>query len=137
MSPKRTAATTTLTPMTYDQIKALIDQGVADALAKIEANRTNRNGDDSHDSGIGSRRTERAAHECTYNDFLKFQPLNFKGTEGVVSLTQWFEKMEYWNSHVKTVVHDAAYGMSRKTLKNMMTDKYCPRGKIKKQEIEL
>ncbi|GJZ98198.1 hypothetical protein Tco_0670651 [Tanacetum coccineum] len=32
--------------------------------------------------------------ECTYPDFLKCQPLNFKGTEGVVGLTQWFEKME-------------------------------------------
>nr|GEZ12571.1 hypothetical protein [Tanacetum cinerariifolium] len=36
---------------------------VADALAKIKANRTNRNGDDSHDSGTGSRRIERAARE--------------------------------------------------------------------------
>ncbi|GJY68958.1 hypothetical protein Tco_0471940 [Tanacetum coccineum] len=34
------------------------------------------------------------ARECTYPDFLKCQPLNFKGTEGVVGLTQWFEKME-------------------------------------------
>ncbi|GJT85922.1 putative reverse transcriptase domain-containing protein [Tanacetum coccineum] len=34
------------------------------------------------------------ARECTYQDFLKCQPLNFKGTEGVVGLTRWFEKME-------------------------------------------
>ncbi|GJS87675.1 hypothetical protein Tco_0770311 [Tanacetum coccineum] len=94
MPPKRTSTTTT-TPMTDAQIKALIAQGVADAWVEIEANRTSRIGDDSHDSGTGSRRTERAARECTYSDFLKFQPLNFKGTEGVVSLTQWFEKMEF------------------------------------------
>ncbi|GJV27793.1 hypothetical protein Tco_1384241 [Tanacetum coccineum] len=56
---------------------ALIAQGVTDALAEIEENRTSRNGDDSHDFGAGSRRTERAARECTYSDFLKFQPLNF------------------------------------------------------------
>ncbi|GJT51655.1 hypothetical protein Tco_0977812 [Tanacetum coccineum] len=118
----------------------------------------------SHDSGTGSRRTERAAREFTYIDFLKCQPLNFKGTEGVISLTQWFEKMEsvfyisncidecqikfatyillgsaltWWNSHVNTVGHDAAYGMPWKTLKNMMTAKYCPRSEIKKLEIEL
>ncbi|GJW23770.1 hypothetical protein Tco_0034392 [Tanacetum coccineum] len=117
-----------------------------------------------HDSRTGSRRTERAARECTYSDFLKCQPLNFKGTKGGVSLTQWFEKMEsvfhisnctvacqikyatctllrnaptWWNSHVKSVGHDAAYEMPRKTLKKMMTDKYCPRGEIKKLEIEL
>ncbi|GKA27348.1 putative reverse transcriptase domain-containing protein [Tanacetum coccineum] len=136
---------------------------IATALAEYEANRGSGNSDDSHDSGSG-RRTERAAHKCTYNDFLKCQPLNFKGTEGVVGLTQWFEKMEYvfhiskctvacqikfatctlkgnaltwWNSHVKTISHEVAYGMTWKTLKKMMTDKYCPRGEIKKLEIEL
>ncbi|GJZ88598.1 putative reverse transcriptase domain-containing protein, partial [Tanacetum coccineum] len=31
---------------------------------------------------------------CYYADFMKCQPLNFKGTEGVVSLTWWIEKME-------------------------------------------
>ncbi|GJZ33032.1 putative reverse transcriptase domain-containing protein [Tanacetum coccineum] len=80
--------------MTDAAIKALIAQGVADALGEYEAHRSSGNGDDSHDSGSG-RRTERATRECTYNDFLKCQPLNFKGTEGVVGLTQWFKKMEY------------------------------------------
>ncbi|GKD68549.1 putative reverse transcriptase domain-containing protein, partial [Tanacetum coccineum] len=51
---KRTATITTTTPMTDAQIKALIAQGVVDALAKIKANRTSRNGDDSHDSGTGT-----------------------------------------------------------------------------------
>ncbi|GKC62078.1 reverse transcriptase domain-containing protein, partial [Tanacetum coccineum] len=45
--------------------------------------------------------------------------------------------LTWWNSHVKTVGHDAAYGMPWKTLKKMMTDKYCPRGEIKKLDIEL
>ncbi|GKA68720.1 hypothetical protein Tco_0768637 [Tanacetum coccineum] len=34
------------------------------------------------------------ARECTYQDFMKCQPLSFNGTEGVVGLTHWFEKME-------------------------------------------
>ncbi|GKE19242.1 hypothetical protein Tco_1426819, partial [Tanacetum coccineum] len=34
------------------------------------------------------------AREFTFQDFLKCQPLNFKGAEGVVGLTRWFEKME-------------------------------------------
>ncbi|GKE95746.1 hypothetical protein Tco_1580601 [Tanacetum coccineum] len=71
----------------------MIDQGVTAALAARDANRST-NGDDSHNSGTGVRRTERAARECTYTDFLKCQPLNFKGTEGVASLSQWFERME-------------------------------------------
>ncbi|GJR30914.1 hypothetical protein Tco_1107146 [Tanacetum coccineum] len=163
MPPKKIATTTTAL-MTNAAIKELIAQGVADALAEIEANRTSRNGNDSHDSGTGSRRIELAAHECTYSYFLKCQPFNFKGTEGVVSFTQWFKKMEsvfhiinctvacqikfdtctilgstltWWNSHVKAVGHDAAYRMPWKTLKKMMTAKYYPRGKIKKLEIKL
>ncbi|GJW79801.1 hypothetical protein Tco_0143776 [Tanacetum coccineum] len=69
----------------------MIDQGVIAALA---ARDVNRNGDDSHTLGTGGRRTECVARECTYQDFMKCKPLYFKGTEGVVELTQWFERME-------------------------------------------
>nr|GEU70203.1 reverse transcriptase domain-containing protein [Tanacetum cinerariifolium] len=69
-------------PMTDAAIKALISQGVASALAEYEANRGSGNGDDSHDSGSG-RRTERAAPECTYSDFLKCQTFNFKESDEV------------------------------------------------------
>ncbi|GJY86945.1 putative reverse transcriptase domain-containing protein [Tanacetum coccineum] len=62
--------------------------------ADLAARDENRNGDDSHTSGTGGRRTERVARECTYQDFMKCKPLYFKGTEGVVELTQWFERME-------------------------------------------
>nr|GEV30890.1 UBN2 domain-containing protein [Tanacetum cinerariifolium] len=89
MPPKKT----TTTPMTDAAIKVLIAQGVADALAEYEAHRSSGNGDDSHDSG-SDRRTERATHECTYSDFLKCQPLNFKGIEGVVGLTQCLKALD-------------------------------------------
>nr|GFC43708.1 hypothetical protein [Tanacetum cinerariifolium] len=45
--------------------------------------------------------------------------------------------LTWWNTHVKTVGHEAAYGMPWKTLMKMMTDKYCPRNEIKKLEMEL
>ncbi|GJW46081.1 reverse transcriptase domain-containing protein [Tanacetum coccineum] len=141
--------------------KAMINEGVTAVLAVRDAT---RNGDDSHTSGTGARRPVQVARECTYPDFLKCQPLNFKGTEGVVGLTQWFEKMEsvysisnctvacqvkfatctlqgnaltWWNSHVKTTTPEAAHAMPWRTLKKMMTDKYCPRGEIKKLEFEM
>ncbi|GJV64598.1 hypothetical protein Tco_1475426 [Tanacetum coccineum] len=66
----------------------MIDQGVSAALAARDAT---RNGVDSHTSGTGVRGSERVARECTYQDFMKCKPLYFKGTEGVVELTQWFE----------------------------------------------
>ncbi|GJR48794.1 reverse transcriptase domain-containing protein [Tanacetum coccineum] len=139
----------------------MIDQGVTAALAAHDAN---RNGDDSHTSRIGGRRTERVAREYTYQDFMKCKPLYFKGTEGVVELTQWFERIKtvfrisncsvdnqikfstctllagaltWWNSHVMTVSHDVAYVMTWADLKKKMTDKYCPRNEMKKLEVEL
>ncbi|GKG25381.1 hypothetical protein Tco_0396009, partial [Tanacetum coccineum] len=44
-----------------------------------------------HENGRGDRHVSK---ECTYQDFMKCQPLNFKGTEGVVGLIRLFEKME-------------------------------------------
>ncbi|GJY33434.1 hypothetical protein Tco_0417903 [Tanacetum coccineum] len=92
----RTTPATTTTPtttVTDAQLQALIDQGVAAALAERDASRS-RDGDNSHGSGTGGRRQVPTPRECTYTDFLKCQPMNFKGTEGVVGLTQWVEKME-------------------------------------------
>ncbi|GKE36662.1 reverse transcriptase domain-containing protein, partial [Tanacetum coccineum] len=141
----------------------MIDQGVTAALAAHDAIRS-MNGEDSHNSGTGVRRNERATRECTYPDFMKCQHLNFKGTEGVVELTQWIEKMEtvfrisncsvenqiklstctllgntltWWNSRVRTVGNDVAYAMIWTKLKKKMTNKYCLRIEIKKLEVEL
>ncbi|GKA90909.1 reverse transcriptase domain-containing protein [Tanacetum coccineum] len=167
MAPKRATRsntapkTTTTTSVTNAQLQAMIDQGVTATLPSRDAN---RNGDDSQTSRTGVRRTERVSRECTYQDFTKCQPLYFKGTEGVVELTQWFERMEtvfhisncfvenqikfstctllagaltWWNSHVRTVGHDVAYAMTWTGLKKRMTDKYSPRNEMKKIEAEL
>ncbi|GKA10235.1 putative reverse transcriptase domain-containing protein [Tanacetum coccineum] len=158
-TPAPTATTTTT--VTNAQLQAMIDQGVSAALAARDAT---RNGTDSHSSGTGVRGSERVARECTYQDFMKCKPLYFKGTEGVVELTQWFERMEtvfrisncsvenqvkfstctllasaltWWNSHVMTVTHDVAYSMTWVDLRKKMTDKYCPRNEMKKLEVEL
>ncbi|GKC37223.1 putative reverse transcriptase domain-containing protein [Tanacetum coccineum] len=85
MAPKKAtrstlATTTTTTFVTNAQLKALIDQGVADALAARDADRS-MNGDDSHNSRTGVRRQAPPARECTYPDFMKCKPLYFKGTE--------------------------------------------------------
>ncbi|GJR67171.1 putative reverse transcriptase domain-containing protein [Tanacetum coccineum] len=79
-------------------IIAPIDQGVANALAARDADRS-RNGEDSHDSGTSVRRQAPSASE--------------------------------------TIGHDVAYAMTCTNLKKMMTNKYCPRGEIKKLEVEM
>nr|GEX74353.1 reverse transcriptase domain-containing protein [Tanacetum cinerariifolium] len=82
VTPAPTATTTTITEA---QLQALIDRGVAAAMAEGEASRV-RNGYDNN--GLGPILAQ-VVRECTYLDFLKCQPLNFKGTKGVVGLTQW------------------------------------------------
>ncbi|GJW90545.1 putative reverse transcriptase domain-containing protein [Tanacetum coccineum] len=112
---------------------------------------------------MDNRRNVQTARPCFYADFMKCQPLNFKGTEGVVGLTRWIEKMEsvfnisgcaienqvkfatctllgaaltWWNGQIRTLGPEA-YAMTWEVLKKKMTDKYCPQGEIKKLEIEL
>nr|GEV62515.1 hypothetical protein [Tanacetum cinerariifolium] len=45
--------------------------------------------------------------------------------------------LTWWNGHVRTLGHEAAYAMTWRTLKKKMTDKYYPKGEIKKLEIKL
>ncbi|GJX58080.1 putative reverse transcriptase domain-containing protein [Tanacetum coccineum] len=134
-TPAPTATTTTT--VTNAQLQAMIDQGVS-ALAARDGQ----------------------TKECTVAIMLGISG----GTEGVVELTQWFERMEtvfrisncsvenqvkfstctllasaltWWNSHVMTVTHDVAYSMTWVNLRKKMTDKYCPRNEMKKLEAEL
>ncbi|GJU57350.1 putative reverse transcriptase domain-containing protein [Tanacetum coccineum] len=139
---------------------AMIDQGVTAALAARDAN---RNGDDSHTSGTGGRRTERIVRECTYQDFIKCKPLYFKGTEGVVELIQWFERIEtVFRISNCSVENQLSFplvlilagapnmvefhvllpdmmciAMTWADLRKKMIDKYCPRNEMKKLEAEL
>ncbi|GJY17023.1 putative reverse transcriptase domain-containing protein [Tanacetum coccineum] len=174
--------------VTPEAIEELIAQRVAKSLANYEAtcaanalktenqsqngsdgdNGNGGNGDggnngngNPNENGIGAMPV---AHVCTYQDFVKFQPLNFKGTEGVICLTRWFEKMEtvfhisncpevyqvkyatytlldsaltWCNSHKRTIGVDAAFAMTWRDLMKLMTEVYCPRSEIQKMETEL
>ncbi|GJQ93631.1 putative reverse transcriptase domain-containing protein [Tanacetum coccineum] len=93
-------------------------------LLLLAARDVNRNGNDSHTSGKGVGRTERIARE--FENQVKFATCTLHS----VALT-------WWNTHVKIVGHDAAYGMPWKTLMKMMTDKYCPQNEMKKLEIKI
>ncbi|GJZ85387.1 putative reverse transcriptase domain-containing protein [Tanacetum coccineum] len=131
-----TTTTPTSTPVTNAQLRALIERGVTAVLAKHDADRS-RNGDDSHDLGTGGRRQaltqwlekmESVFHisNCTVTCQVKFATCTLQGNA-----------LTWWNSLVWAVRHDIAYAMPWKTLKKMMTDKYCPRGKIKKLETKM
>ncbi|GJS07457.1 hypothetical protein Tco_0364253 [Tanacetum coccineum] len=71
--------------MTLESIQAMIDQALL---------QNSTNGDGSHSSHEDNQRNVQTARPCFYADFMKYQPLNFKGTKGVVGLTRWIKKME-------------------------------------------
>ncbi|GKD46184.1 hypothetical protein Tco_1270829, partial [Tanacetum coccineum] len=92
--------TITRSGMTPEAIEELVNRRVEEALVAHEATRAataleaenqSQNGSDD-DNGNGRNRNlnendrgdRPVARECTYQDFIKCQPLNFKGTEGVV-----------------------------------------------------
>nr|GEX61773.1 putative reverse transcriptase domain-containing protein [Tanacetum cinerariifolium] len=63
--------------MTPKSVQAMIDQAFL---------QNSTNGDESHSLDRDNRRNVQTARPCFYADFMKCQPLNFKGTEGVVKL---------------------------------------------------
>nr|GEV34045.1 hypothetical protein [Tanacetum cinerariifolium] len=71
--------------MTPEAVRVMIDQTMQ---------RNSTNGDESHSFGGGPTRPAQSVCACSYSDFMKCQPLNLRGTEGVAGLSCWFEKME-------------------------------------------
>ncbi|GJY29279.1 putative reverse transcriptase domain-containing protein [Tanacetum coccineum] len=107
--------TITRSSMTPEAIEELINRRVEEAITAheeacdanaLETKNQSQNGSDggNGNGGNGNGRNENpdengrgdrpVARECTYQDFMKCQSLNFKGTEGVVGLIRWFKKME-------------------------------------------
>nr|GEY87346.1 hypothetical protein [Tanacetum cinerariifolium] len=109
--------TITSSKMTPEAIEELIAQRVVEALANYKAthgeNKENRN---PNENGRGAMPV---AHVCTYQDFVKCQPFNFKGTEGVV------------------VGVDDSFSMTWRDLMKLMAKVYYLRNKIHKMETEL
>ncbi|GKE52639.1 hypothetical protein Tco_1487795 [Tanacetum coccineum] len=139
--------------MTPESIRVMIDRAIL---------RNSTNGDGSHSLQGDNRRNVQTARPCFYADFMKCQPLNFKGTKGVVGLTRWIEKMEsvfnikgcaienqvefatctllrddltWWNGQIRTL-GPKAYAMTWEGLKKKITDMYCLQGEIQKLEVE-
>nr|GEZ73847.1 hypothetical protein [Tanacetum cinerariifolium] len=112
--------TITRSGMTLEAIEELVNRRVKEALAAYEATRAanalevenqSQNGSDGDngnekngngENGNGgngnpnenNRGARPVAQECTYQDFMKCQPLNFKGTKRVIELIRWFKKVE-------------------------------------------
>ncbi|GJY67245.1 putative reverse transcriptase domain-containing protein [Tanacetum coccineum] len=144
--------------------KTEMENGQQDDNVEANVNNGNGKGNGKRNPNVNNGGVVPVARECTYQDFASCQPLNFKGTKGVVGLARWFEKMEivfhisncppryqvkyasctlldgaltWWNSHKRIVGVDATYSMTWKAVMKLMIEVYCPRNEIKKIETEL
>ncbi|GJU45256.1 putative nucleotidyltransferase, ribonuclease H [Tanacetum coccineum] len=114
------------------------------------------------ETNLGSNSSQIKA--CNYKEFHAVMHENFCGTEGVVGLTQWFEKLEsqfgisnvaegdrvkfatsilldgaltWWNVYVRYVTLDTAHATPWSEFKAMFIQKYFPRNEVKQIENEL
>ncbi|GJS38861.1 putative reverse transcriptase domain-containing protein [Tanacetum coccineum] len=101
---------------------------------------------------------------CTYKEFRAVMQGNFRGTEGAVGLTRWFEKLEsqfrisnvadgdrvkfassilldsaltWWNVYVRFVTLNITHTTPWNDFKAMFIWKYYPRNEVKQMENEL
>ncbi|GJT36238.1 putative reverse transcriptase domain-containing protein [Tanacetum coccineum] len=114
------------------------------------------------ETNLGSNSSQNKA--CNYKEFRAVMHENFRGTEGAVGLTRWFEKLEsqfgisnvaegdrvkfasstlldgaltWWNVYVRSVTLDTAHATPWSDFKAMFIRKYCPRNEVKQMENEL
>nr|GEX03876.1 hypothetical protein [Tanacetum cinerariifolium] len=123
MPPKKTT-----TPMFDTAIKALVARSMLTHWQNMKQTEAEMEMTTTIQEGAEEGRVESVFHISNYTveNEVKFASCTLIG----VALT-------WWNSHVKIVSRDAAYGMLWKTLMKMMTDKYCPLSEIKKLEIKI
>ncbi|GJX81495.1 putative reverse transcriptase domain-containing protein [Tanacetum coccineum] len=99
------------------------------SIEKYEKTRADSN----NTGGSGSTNTGGTVvpemHGCSYKTFMNCKPHSFKGTEGVVGLKHWFEKIEQVVLRFENIPWS--------NVKAMMTTEYCPATEIEKMEQEL
>ncbi|GJS82991.1 reverse transcriptase domain-containing protein [Tanacetum coccineum] len=158
MPPKRTS--TSETPaITLAAIQQLINDGISSALKAQTASMASASNPNRNTRPTGTP----VAKTGNYKEFVSCQPFYFNGTEGAVGLIRWFEWTEsvfsrshcaeenkvtyatgtltddalsWWNSYAQPIGIDQANQITWTELKRLLTDKYCPRTKVKKMEDE-
>nr|GEU43941.1 putative reverse transcriptase domain-containing protein [Tanacetum cinerariifolium] len=149
--------------MTHEEVEELVGRRVAEEMEAREAAKNletlneNEEEQEGENGGNGGNGNEGNGENGN-------QGMNYGGTEGVVGLTRWFEKIEtvfnisncppkyqvkyatctlqnsaltWWNSYKRTIGVDAAYAMKWAELMKLMTEVYCPRNEVQKMETEL
>ncbi|GJS29483.1 reverse transcriptase domain-containing protein [Tanacetum coccineum] len=140
-------------------LNQLIATRVAEALAAAAVTHA---ASTQEENNLGSNSSQNKTYN--YKEFHAVMHENFRGTEGAVGLTQWFEKLEsqigisnttegdrvkftsstlldgaltWWNVYVCSVTLDTAHATPWSDFKAMFIRKYCSRNEIKQMENEL
>ncbi|GJT83095.1 reverse transcriptase domain-containing protein [Tanacetum coccineum] len=140
-----------------DDTRGRLRRIMTNTRSDLELGNGNDNGGDGNRDGNGNGNGNGTGNGNNGGD-------NGDGTEGVVGLIRWSEKMEtvfhisncperyqvkyatctlldnaltWWNSHKRTIGTDATYALSWKELLKLMTEVYCPRNEIQKMETDL
>ncbi|GJR17321.1 putative reverse transcriptase domain-containing protein [Tanacetum coccineum] len=145
-------------------VKRLVERRVAKAIEEYEKSRANLDGAGSSGGNNGNAGRTVNVQGCSHKTFLNGKPHPFKGTEGVVGLRHWIEKVEqvfetskcaeedkvmfaastfeghaltWWNGNVHTLGLVNANRIPWTEFKTMTTTEYCPAIEIQKMEQEL
>nr|GFB06004.1 reverse transcriptase domain-containing protein [Tanacetum cinerariifolium] len=156
MAPKRTS-TSAAPAMTQAAIWKQVANSVATAL---EAQATNMENTYNTNRNLEPRESP-AVRKCTFKEFMSCQPFYFNGTEGAIGLISWFKQtksvfsrsnytkdfkvkfatgtltedaLSWWNSYAKLIGIEQADKIAWTELKRLLTNKYCPRTKVRKIE---
>ncbi|GJV69591.1 putative reverse transcriptase domain-containing protein [Tanacetum coccineum] len=140
-------------------LNQLIATRVAEALAAAAVTHA---ASTQEENNLGSNSSQNKT--CNYKEFRSVMHENFRGTEGAVGLTRWFEKLEsqfgisnvaegdrvkfasstlldgaltWWNVYVRSVTLDTAHATPWSDFKAMFIRKYCPRNEIKQMENDV
>ncbi|GJY38001.1 hypothetical protein Tco_0424365 [Tanacetum coccineum] len=159
MPPKRTS-TSEAPAMTQAAIKKLVADSVAVALEAQAATMASTSNPNRNTGPTGTP----VAKTGSYKEFISCQPFYFNGMEGAVGLIRWFEQTEsvfsrskcakenkvtfatgtltnealsWWSAYAQPMGIDQANRITWTELKMLLTNKYCPRTKVRKMEDEL
>ncbi|GJW66080.1 putative reverse transcriptase domain-containing protein [Tanacetum coccineum] len=138
--------------------RASMEKMIADRVAQAIEDHEKKRASSSNSEGSSS------TGGCSHKAFMSGKPHPFNGTEGVVGLTRWMEKMEqvfgtckcaeqdkvvyaastfegraltWWNGNIRTLGLENANRIPWNEFKVMMTTEYCPDAEIEKMEQEL
>ncbi|GKD88222.1 hypothetical protein Tco_1363729 [Tanacetum coccineum] len=114
-------------------LNQLIVARVVEALAAVAATNTTSTQEETN-----PRPNTSENKTCNYKEFHAVMQESFRGTEGAVGLTRWFEKLEYQFGISNVAESDRVKFASSTLLDGALTWwNYCPWNEVKQMEKEL